>query len=89
MDASTPMSGGMDWSREEQVSRYSPIMDGLPLQLPPRMLKTPGMGMKGELTSPQEAGLPRNGDVAGLAEPVTELDVVFAPARPVHQHGCP
>ena len=58
VDASTPMSGGMDWSRGGRVSRYSPIMDGQPSQSPPRVLKTPGMGVKGELTSPQEAGVP-------------------------------
>ena len=58
VDASTPMYGGMDWTHGGRVSRYSPIMDGQPSQSPPRMLKTPGMGVKGELTSPQGAGVP-------------------------------
>ena len=34
VDASTPMSGGMDWTCGRRVSRYSPIMDSQPLQSP-------------------------------------------------------
>ena len=34
VDAFTPMSEGMDWTRGGQVSRYSPIMDGQPSQSP-------------------------------------------------------
>ena len=65
VDASIPMPGGMDWNRGGRVSRYSPIMDGQPSQS--RMLKTPGMGVKGELTSRQGAGVP--GTVISLGRP--------------------
>ena len=69
VDASTPMSRGMGWTCRIRVSRYYPIMDGQPSQSPPQMalvdpggvvllLKTPGMGVKGELTSLQGAGVP-------------------------------
>ena len=58
VDASTPMSEGMDWTRGGRVSRYSPIMVGQPAQSPPQRLKMPGMGTKRESTSPQGAGVP-------------------------------
>ena len=95
VDASTLMSGGMDWSRGRWVSRYSPIMDGQPSQSPPRMvrvdpggvdplIKTPGMGVKGELTSPQGAGVP--GTVISPGRP--NLGLGRVPAS-VYQHSCP
>ena len=36
---------GTGGTRGGRVSRYSPIMDGQAAQLPPRRLKTPGMGV--------------------------------------------
>ena len=57
VDASIPMSGGIDWTRGGRVSRYSPIMDGQPSQSPSRMLETPGMGVKRESASRQRAGV--------------------------------
>ena len=80
VDAFTPMSGGMDWTSGGRVSQYFPIMDGQPSQSPPRMLKTPGMGVKWESTSPQGAGV--QGTVISPGRPNLGLGGVPASRRP-------
>ena len=82
------MSEGMDWTRGGRVSRYSPIMDDQPSQSLSQGLKMHGMGEKRVDFALGSWGA-GDANFAGSAEPGTEWDTDFTPARLVHQHGCP
>ena len=74
-DVSTPMFGGMDWTRGGRASRYIGCSHRPDV-------KDARDGRKGGV-------VPGDGNFTGSAEPGTGRGNGFALARPVHQHDCP